>query len=86
VPLFGKTGGNPGKFGSCCPDLRAALHDVPQSLFHVSEEGVLYLSIGMADTEQGVAFFDQALIYCPFCGRRLQDKAEIAKRTGDQAH
>jgi hypothetical protein len=80
--MFGKSARRSREFGSCCRDLRAALTEVPKSLFHVSPEGVLYVSVGMAETEDGVGWFDQAVIFCPFCGQRLQDKAEIASAAG----
>jgi hypothetical protein len=86
VSPLGKSGGGLAEFGSCCSDLHAALHEVPQSLFHVSEEGVLFVSVGMADIEAGLGFFDQAVIFCPFCGRRLQDKTDIGRKARDATH
>ena len=68
-------------FGSCCTDLWDAMHDPPQSLFRVEENGVLYLSVGYAQAPQGVGWFEQAVIFCPFCGARLQDRDEIRRRT-----
>jgi hypothetical protein len=52
---------------------------VPNSLFRIEENGVLYLAVGYADTEEGLGWFDQAVFFCPFCGVRLQDRAAIAK-------
>ncbi|MBK7884011.1 MAG: hypothetical protein IPJ81_09560 [Chitinophagaceae bacterium] len=68
-----------GKFGSCCNDLKDAMDPgiVPNSFFRVEENGVLYQTIGYIDTEDGPGFFDQAVIFCPFCGKQLQDKDEI---------
>jgi hypothetical protein len=83
--LFGKRNPHQGEFGSCCKELRAALSDVPKSLFHVSPEGVFYLSVGVAETEEGVGWFDQAVIFCPFCGRQLQDPQEIAANARDRS-
>ncbi|HKG14590.1 MAG TPA: hypothetical protein VKB12_14785 [Pyrinomonadaceae bacterium] len=68
-------------FGSCCKDLSDAMTGPPRSLFRVEEEGVLYLSVGYAQTPQGVGWFDQAVIFCPFCGARLQDREEIRRRS-----
>jgi len=51
----------------------------PQSFFRVEKNGALYLSVGYVPTEDGPGFFDQAVLYCPFCGTRLQDPAEIAR-------
>ena len=64
-------------FGSCCGDLRDAMKTPPNSFFRVEGNGVLYLTIGYGQTEQGRAWFDQAVLYCPFCGAELQDRDEI---------
>ncbi|MDZ4820838.1 MAG: hypothetical protein SGJ20_17880 [Planctomycetota bacterium] len=50
-------------------------------MFRVETNGVFYLSIGYVQTEQGTGWFDQAVIYCPFCGVQLQDRNEIAQAT-----
>jgi hypothetical protein len=50
----------------------------PQSFFRVEGNGVLYLTVGYVQTEQGPGFFDAAVIYCPFCGKQLQSPDEIA--------
>jgi len=52
----------------------------PISLFRVEENGVLYLTIGYAQTPQGVAWFDQALLFCPFCGSPIQDREGIRRK------
>jgi hypothetical protein len=69
-------------FGSCCKDLADAMTSTPNSFFRVGDIGVLYLTVGYVATERGPAFFDQAVLYCPFCGTQLQDQAEIARRAG----
>lgn len=53
----------------------------PVSMFRVEENGVLYLSVGYAKTEQGIGWFDHAVVYCPFCGRKIQDQDEIKRRS-----
>ena len=68
------------KFGQCCDDLRDAMTSPPVSLFRVEDNGVLYLSVGFANTGQGTGWFDQAVIFCPFCGSELQTRAEIQRR------
>ena len=72
-----------GKFGTCCKDLKDAMDKkiVPVSFFRVEENNVLYQTVGYIDTENGPGYFDQAAIYCPFCGKKLQDKDEIKKRS-----
>jgi hypothetical protein len=69
------------QFGSCCKDLRDAMASPPISLFRVEDNGVLYLTIGYAQTPQGVAWFDQALLFCPFCGLQIQEREEIRTRS-----
>ena len=46
-------------------------------MFRVEDNGVLYLAVGYAPTEQGPGWFDQAVIHCPFCGQKIQDKDAI---------
>jgi hypothetical protein len=69
--------GTPRKFGTCCKDLADAITDVPHSFFRVESNGVLYLSVGYTQTEQGPGFFDQAILFCPFCGVELQTRETI---------
>jgi hypothetical protein len=73
-------------FGACCTDLGDAIQKPPTSFFMVEENGVLYLSVGYVTTKQGPGFFDQAVIFCPFCGARLQDRDEIRRRAGAPTH
>ena len=65
-------------FGSCCKDLRAAMSEPPVSMFQVNDAGVLYLAVGYVETEQGPSWFDMAVLFCPFCGARLQTREEVA--------
>ena len=69
-------------FGQCCADLKDAITAPPVSLFRVEDNGVLYLSVGYTNTDQGVGWFDQAVLFCPFCGTALQSRAEIQRRAG----
>jgi 4-hydroxy-3-methylbut-2-en-1-yl diphosphate synthase IspG/GcpE len=39
----------------------------------------------MGESSDGVGWFDQAVIFCPFCGRRLQDKEDIARKVREAA-
>ncbi len=68
-------------FGSCCTDLQEAMAQPPNSFFRIEENGVLFLTVGYVNTEKGPGFFDQAVIFCPFCGTKIQDREEIAKKT-----
>lgn len=53
----------------------------PKSLFRVEDNGVLYLTVGYADTLEGLAWFDQAPLFCPFCGLQIQDREQIRKKS-----
>jgi len=47
-------------------------------MFRVEGNGVLYLSVGYVMTENGPGWFDQAVLFCPFCGAQLQTRESIA--------
>ena len=66
-------------FGTCCPDMKAALTNPPVSTFHFDDPGILYLSVGYVQTPSGVGWFDQAVLFCPFCGVQLQTRESIAR-------
>lgn len=53
----------------------------PTSFFRVEDNAVLYLSVGYMQSEQGIGFFDQAVIYCPFCGKQLQTQEIITAKS-----
>jgi hypothetical protein len=73
----------PSEFGSCCKDLKDAMALPPNSLFRVSEWGVLYMTVGYARSDEGLGWMDQAVIFCPFCGKRLQSRDEIRLKALD---
>jgi hypothetical protein len=73
-------------FGTCCKDLGDAMHAPPTSLLRVEENGVLYLAVGYAKTDRGIGWYDQAVLFCPFCGAQLQNREEIRKRAGEPTH
>lgn len=67
------------RFGSCCAELASAMTQPPESFFRVEQNGVLYLTIGYVATADGPGFFDSAVLYCPFCGVQIQDRAAVAR-------
>lgn len=69
-----------GAFGTCCSDLKDAMTEIPESFFRVEDNGVLYLTVEFMPTEDGPGFFDQAVLYCPFCGKQLQERDDIAAK------
>jgi hypothetical protein len=66
---------------NCCRDLQEAMTSPDNSFFRIEENGVLFLTIGYTQTEQGTGWFDQAILYCPFCGKTLQTRDEIALKS-----
>lgn len=66
------------RFGDCCEDLAGAMREVPNSFVHVEDNGVIYLTVGYVQTEDGPGYFDQAMMFCPFCGKRLQTPERVA--------
>ena len=69
--------GHSNAFGSCCQDLKDCLAAPGQKSIWSGEEQVLYLTIATIQTEKGPAYMDQAILFCPFCGKQLQTKEEI---------
>jgi hypothetical protein len=66
-------------FGSCCRDLHDTLNGEFERLFHIDDAGILRVSVGFVQIENGrVGWFDQAVMFCPFCGDQLQTAEGIA--------
>jgi len=68
--------------GSCCKDLKDAMTMPQQKFLWTSEDDVLYLTVGNVETEQGTGWMDQAVLFCPFCGKQLQTRDEIRLKAG----
>ena len=78
-------------FGSCCEAMADILNNQDFSpLMAVEEEsGVLFMAVGNAiiesdDAEEDgeMAWFDQAVMFCPFCGTQLQTPEGIDEKLG----
>ena len=69
------------RFGDCCKGLADALNEAPNPLLRVEGNGVLYLTVGYVMTGNGPGWFDQAVLFCPFCGKQLQIEEEIFARS-----
>lgn len=81
-------------FGTCCSELREVLSSEDfEPLLYVADDGVLYMSIGVFesededgadddDEEEGPSFLDHPVYCCPFCGTRLQTVEEVERKTG----
>lgn len=71
-------------FGSCCDSLKEVLESKDfDPLFAVGDDGILYMSIGMLDAEDGEAnVVDHPVFFCPFCGTELQTEDQIEAKSG----
>jgi hypothetical protein len=73
------------QFGSCCDALKDALTSEDfEPLFAIDESGVLYMSVGLLETEaeDEPNMVDHPVYFCPFCGTRLQTEAEVEAKAG----
>lgn len=73
------------EFGSCCVELKEAMNSEDfEPLITVSEDGVLYMSVGLIDVEdeEDAGMVDHPMFFCPFCGTKLQSPEEIRAKSG----
>jgi hypothetical protein len=70
-----------GEFGSCCKDLKESMEMPHNSMFRIEDNDVLYLTIGSINTPEGKGWFDRAVIFCPFCGKQLQTRDDIQRKS-----
>jgi hypothetical protein len=73
------------KFGGCCESLKDAMQSEEfEPLIAQDEEGVLYMSVGMLDTEDEDEpnMVDHPVFFCPFCGTKLQTPEEVDAKVG----
>jgi hypothetical protein len=68
-----------GPFGSCCDDMSDCMKQ-ENALIRTEGDGTLFLTIGYVQMEQGIGWFDHAIIYCPFCGKKLQSRQVLANK------
>jgi len=64
-------------FGSCCENLRQAMHSKTNSTFQL-EGDVLFLIIGIVPMQNQTGYFSKPIRFCPFCGSELQTADQIA--------
>ncbi len=87
--------GGAAHFGSCCRELKEALAGEGfDPLVTVSDTGVLYLTVGLVDSEDagavgvgdgvdgegGSALVDHPMFFCPFCGAKLQTAEDVKEK------
>jgi hypothetical protein len=52
----------------------------PNALIREEDDKTLWITIGYVETEEGMGWFDHAVIYCPFCGKKIQDTKALAEK------
>ncbi|MEI9404820.1 hypothetical protein [Mesorhizobium argentiipisi] len=62
----------------CCSTLREVMTELPSPSFFETDDGTLMMTVGTVETEDGLGYFDQAVMFCPFCGTGLQTDKSIA--------
>jgi hypothetical protein len=76
-----------GTFGSCCVELKEAMSGQDfEPLIVEGPDGILYMSVGIVDLEDEdePGMVDHPLLFCPFCGTRVQTIEEVqAKSTAE---
>lgn len=72
---------------ACCSALDAVLTaDEYEPCFTVDDDGVLCLTVGITDLEEDEpTLVLEPIIFCPFCGTRLQAGGDGPEETGDAA-
>ena len=73
-----------GKFGGCCEIMKDVLESEEfEPLLAEDEAGILYMSIGLVETEQedDPNMVDHPVFFCPFCGTKLQSPEEVDAKT-----
>jgi hypothetical protein len=74
-----------GKFGNCCDSLKDAMQNEEfEPLIAQDDDGILYMSVGMLDTEtdDDPNMVDHPMYFCPFCGTKLQTPEEVDAKVG----
>lgn len=72
------------KLGSCCEEMSEVLNAQDfDPLLAIGDDGILYMSIGMLDAEEGEAnVIDHPAFFCPFCGTEIQTREEVEAKSG----
>jgi hypothetical protein len=77
------------KFGGCCEIMKDILESEDfEPLVAEDENGVLYMSIGLVETEQEDEpnMVDHPVFFCPFCGTKLQAPEEVDSKTAGKSN
>lgn len=73
-------------FGACCPELKDAMSGEEfEPLITVSEDGILYMSVGLVDLEEEEpGMVDHPVFFCPFCGTKVQNVDDVRAKSGGE--
>lgn len=74
-------------FGTCCEELKEALgSEAFDPLITVGDDGVLYMSVGLLDTEDDEAsIVEHPIFFCPFCGAKVQTPDGVKDKMQSEA-
>ena len=78
-----ETGGK--TFGTCCATLKDAMsgEEFLPLISVGDDDGILYLSVGWIDLEEEEpGSVEYAMMFCPFCGSKLQTAEEVDAKSG----
>jgi hypothetical protein len=64
-------------FGTCCENLRQAMHSGKNSMFS-DEAGILMLNVAIVQMPDSTGWFAKPVRFCPFCGTELQSAEAIS--------
>ncbi len=78
---------NTSKFGTCCESLKEAMAGEDfEPLIAASDDGILYMSVGLAEMEdKETGMIDHPIFFCPFCGTQVQTPEEVDAKGGGTA-
>jgi hypothetical protein len=64
----------------CCDALRGVVAEIPEPAaptIYRADDGAMVMVVGLAQTEEGIGYLEQAIEYCPYCGTKLQDAKSL---------
>jgi hypothetical protein len=63
--------------GACCDEMIEALSYDEGGTVRVDEAGGLFLVAAAVDSDEGPAFIDMDIRYCPFCGAAVAPQKRV---------
>jgi len=74
-------------FGSCCEALKEAMEGDENSVPLIAEDdGVLFMSVALLQDDDDTGnTYDTPVLFCPFCGTKLQTAQEVEAKMANAA-